>query len=243
MIFRMLVRRRVVIVMFIVIPAVFLSVVALTTSNRILPFGLASLQNNPFIEISEKEISLLFFANAVTGFLASFLALNLIQNNNDENRRLIICGYHPLELLLSNLISLLMAILIIAVYVALLTSAFFSIKHLFLLILGLSLMGFVYGCYGLLVGSIIKGELEGVLLIVLLVNIDAGWLQNPLFYAEAQNQQIIRFLPAYFPSQSCIISAFTDYSIQNIAMNSLLYGFCFFVISMFIFFNKMKKKK
>ncbi len=174
MILRMLVRRRVVIVMFIVIPAVFLSVVALTTSNRILPFGLSSLQNNPFIEISENKISLLFFSNAVTGFLASFLALNLIQNNNDENRRLIICGYHPLELLLSNFISLLVAIFIIAVYVSLLTSVFFSIKHFLLLILGLSLMGFVYGCYGLLVGSLIKGELEGVLLIVLLVNIDAG---------------------------------------------------------------------
>lgn len=243
MILRMLIRRRIVLILFVIIPAVFFSIVDLTTSNRVLPFRLASLENEIFIEVSEKEISLLFFAVAVTGFLVSFLALNLIQKNNEANRRLIICGYHPLELLISNLISLLFIIILIAVYIGLLSIAFFSIDHLFLLICGLMLTGFVYGCYGLAVGSIIKGELEGILFIVLLVNIDAGWLQNPLFYAEAQNQQLIRFLPAYFPSQTTIIAAFTDYSVINAGLNSLFYGLCFLIISMVIFFNKMKIQK
>lgn len=243
MILRMLIRRRIVLILFVVIPAVFFSIVDLTTSNRLLPFRLASIEKKVFIEVSEKEISLLFFAVAVTGFLVSFLALNLIQKNNEANRRLIICGYHPLELLLSNLISLLFIIILIAVYIGLLSSAFFSIDHLFLLIYGLILTGFVYGCYGLAVGSIIKGELEGILFVVLLVNIDAGWLQNPLFYAEAQNQQLIRFLPAYFPSQTTIIAAFTDYSVINAGLKSLFYGSCFLIVSMVIFFNKMKIQK
>lgn len=243
MVLRMLIRRRIVLILFTIIPAVFFSIVALTTSNRILPFRIASLETDVFIEVSEKEISLLFFAVAVTGFLVSFLALNLIQKNNEANRRLIICGYHPLELLLSNLISLLFIIILIAVYIGMLSSTFFPLNHLFLLIYGLFLTGIVYGCYGLAVGSFIKGELEGVLLIVLLVNIDAGWLQNPLFYAEAQNQQLIRFLPAYFPSQTAIIAAFTDYSVINAGLNSLFYGLCFLVISMVIFFNKMKIQK
>ena len=243
MILRMLIRRRIVLILFIIIPAVFFSVVTLTTSNRILPFRLASLKNDIFIEVSEKEISLLFFAVAITGFLVSFLALNLIQKNNETNRRLVICGYHPLELLLANLFSLFFTIIIIAIYIGLLSSAFFSINHIFLLIFGLILTGFVYGCYGLVIGSFIKGELEGILFIVLLVNIDAGWLQNPLFYEEAQNQQLIKFLPAYFPSQTTIIAAFTDYSIMNAGLNSLFYGTCFLVISMAIFFNKMKIQK
>ena len=93
------------------------------------------------------------------------------------------------------------------------------------------------------VGSLIKGELEGILLIVLLVNIDAGWLQNPLFYAEAENQTIIRYLPAYFPSQTAIIAAFTDYDIFHASINSIIYGSIFLAISLLIFFNKMRIKK
>lgn len=242
LILRMLIRRRIIVLLLIIIPAVFLLIVELTTSNRILPFQLSSLENELFIEVSEKQISLLFFAVAITGFLVSFVALNLVQKNNEANRRLIVCGYHPLELLLSNLISLIVIIVLIASYVGLFTSFFFEINHLSILIVGLILTGFVYGCYGILIGSLIKGELEGVLFIVLLANIDAGWLQNPLFYAEAQNQALIKILPAYFPSQTAITAAFTDYSIMNASLNSVFYGSLLLFFSMLIFFNKMKTK-
>ena len=243
MILRMLIRQRIVLVLLVVIPAVFLTIVEFTTSERTLPFLLASLDEEIFIEISEKGISFIFFAIASAGFLVSFLALNLIQKNKEVNRRLVICGYHPIELLISTLLSLLLMIALIAFYVGLLTNFFFPIDHLPMFLFGLVLIGFVYGCYGLTVGSLIKGELEGILLIVLLVNIDAGWLQNPLFYAEAQNQGFIQNLPAYFPSQTSIIAAFTDYSAMNAVLKSLLYGSVLLALSMIIFFNKMRIKK
>lgn len=40
----------------------------------------------------------------------------------------------------------------------------------------------MYSCYGLMVGAISLHELEGIFLIVLLANIDVGWLQNPSYY-------------------------------------------------------------
>lgn len=243
MVLQMIIRRRIGLVLLAVIPAVFLSTVAYTTTNRVLPFRIAALAKEVFIEVSEREISLLFFAVASVGFLISFLALTLIQKNNEVNRRLIICGYNPMELLVSNLLALFLVIFVIAVYVGLLTSAFFPITHLWRVILGLALTGFVYGCYGLFIGSVIRGELEGILLIVLLVNIDAGWLQNPLFYAEAQNQTIIRYLPAFYPSQSTIIAGFTDYSTMVANFNSLLYGLGFLSLSILIFFIRMRIRK
>lgn len=242
MILRMLVRQKIVIILLLIIPAFFLTIVELTTSDRMLPFQLASLDDDVFVNISEKGISFIFFAVASSGFLVSFLALNLIQKNNSVNRRLIICGYHPIELLVSILLALLFVILLIAVYVGVLTNAFYTIDHLGRFILGLVLIGFVYGSYGLVIGSLIKMELEGILMIVLLVNIDVGWLQNPLFYAEAQNQMIIKFLPAYFPSQTAIITAVTNYSASAATVNGLLYGLAFLIFSMLIFFYKMRTK-
>jgi len=242
MILKMLVRQKIVIILLLIIPAFFLTIVEFTSSDRMLPFQLASLDNDIFINISEKGISFIFFAVASSGFLVSFLALNLIQKNKIVNRRLIICGYHPIELLISILLALFLVVVLIALYVGVLTNAFYTIDNLGRFILGLVLIGFVYGSYGLAIGSLVKAELEGILMIVLLVNIDVGWLQNPLFYAEAQNQIIIKFLPAYFPSQTAIITAVTDYSATAATVNGILYGLVFLIFSMLTFFYKMRTK-
>jgi len=160
MIMRILIRQKIVMILLLIIPAFFLTIVQLTTSNRILPFQLASVGDDVFINISENGISFIFFAVASTGFLVAFLALNLIQKNNAVNRRLIICGYHPIELLISILLTLFLVIVFIAMYVGVLTNAFFTIEHIGRFIFGLVLIGFVYGSYGMLVGSLIKMELE-----------------------------------------------------------------------------------
>ncbi len=243
MILRMLFRRRIVLILLVVIPIVFFSVVAITTSIQKVPFRIASMNGKVFILASEKHMALVFFAVAIAGFLMSFLAMNLIQKNSTINRRLMVCGYHPLELLLSNLLALTLMILMISVYVGLLTAAFFHVSHPGMMIFSLALTGFVYGGYGLAVGSLIAGELEGILFIVLLANIDAGWLQNPIFYAEAQNQALIHYLPAFYPSQAAIIAAFTDYSGLNASLNSLWYGLGFLAFSMLIFVIKMRIRK
>lgn len=243
MILKMLFRRRIILISLLVIPVVFLTIVELTAPSRTIPFRLASLDLRVFIRESLKEIALVFFAVTSSGFLVSLLALNLIQVENEVNRRLVICGYHPFEILISNLLALLLIILTIAVYVGSLVGVFVPVRHLCLFIFGLMLIGFVYGCYGLAVGSLIKGKLEGVFFIVMLANIDSGWLQNPMYYAEAHNNLIIRYLPAYFPSQSAIIAAFTDYSGIHAQLLSMLYGTGFLILSLLIFYTKMRLKK
>lgn len=237
---RMLLRRRIVLLLLLVIPAIFLGVVGLTTSDRPLPFRLASLAEEPVVEIPEEGIHFVFFAVASVGFLISFLALNLIQKNKEATRRLILCGYSPTELLTSKLSALAVFILLVATYVGLLTNFMYEIDHLLWFIFSLVSIGFVYGCYGLVVGSLIRGELEGILLIVLLVNIDVGWLQNPLFYEGAQNQELIRYLPAYFPSQASLITAFTDYGISNAIGRAYLYGSGFLLTGLLVYYKTMK---
>jgi hypothetical protein len=71
MILRMLLRQRIVLTLIIVIPATFLLIVELTTSERMIPFKLASLNEEVFVEMSEKGISFIFFAVASAGFLVS----------------------------------------------------------------------------------------------------------------------------------------------------------------------------
>lgn len=243
MILKMLFRRKIIIIALIVLPLVFLTIVELTAPTRFIPFRLASIDVKMFIRESLKHIALVFFSITSSGFLVSLLALNLVQVENNVNRRLVICGYHPFELLLSNLLALMLLIVLIAIYIGALVSFFVPVKHPLPFITGLMLVGFVYGCYGLTIGSLITGKLEGVFFIVLLANIDAGWLQNPMYYAEAHNNVIIRYLPAYFPSQSAIIAAFTDYSAVHAYAYGMLYGAVFLIFALLIFYQKMRIKK
>ena len=94
----------------------------------------------------------------------------------------------------------------------------------------------------MLVGALLKGELEGILLITLLANIDVGWLQNPIFYAGALNKIIIRVLPAFYPSQVSIISSFTGHPVLKPLMLSLVYGMILLFISLLIYWLRMRKR-
>lgn len=236
----MLLRRRIIWIALLVIPLVFLSIVELTAPTFKAPFRLASIDHKKMIWEPMKHIALVFFSLTSSGFLVSLLALNLVQIEIEVNRRLVLCGYHPFELLISNLLSLLILVVLIALYIGILVHFFLPIDHFLPYLLGLMLIGFVYGCYGLAVGSLIKGKLEGVFFIVLMANIDAGWLQNPMYYAEAHNNVVIRYLPAYFPSQSAIIAAFTDFSGLEAILNSVLYASAFLLVALVIFYLKMR---
>ena len=240
MTFRMLLRQKIVLILIFTIPLVFLSVVQLTSSENLLPISMETLQGQNVLLFEEVRISLVYMAVASNAFLVAFLSLYLVQQNHKANKRLILCGYHPIELMLSILFALIFIIISIAVYVGILTFLFDSFRQFHEFVIGLALVGFVYGCYGLLIGSFVKRELEGILMVVLLVNIDVGWLQNPVFYAQSTNQEFIRFLPGYYPSQSTVIQAFTDFSTVNVNLNAFLYGISLLICALLLFLYKMR---
>ena len=78
---RMLLRRRIVVLLLVVIPAVFLGIVRMTSSDRPLPFRLASLTDEPMIMVSEEGINFVFFAVASVGFLVEVVTKHVVNGN------------------------------------------------------------------------------------------------------------------------------------------------------------------
>jgi len=235
-------RRKIVLLLLLLIPSVFYAVIYLTTDMFQIPFRIASVSGEPRLMIPARHIGLVFLGLASTGVLAAFLSMNLIQRNAQVIRRLIICGYTSSEIALSKLLVMFAVILLLGIYVGSMLWIFFEPQHFFLVILGFLLVGFVYGSYGLLIGSLLKGELEGILLITLLANIDIGWLQNPIFYAGALNKAIIRTLPAFYPSQMTIISSFSEHAAGRALVGSLVYGGVMLILALVIFWLRMRKR-
>jgi hypothetical protein len=240
---RELSRNRIALVLLVVIPTVFCGVVAATTPEDPVPFQLASAGKRVFVDVNQRHQSLVFIGVACVGFLTSFLAMNLMQRNTDAHRRLVLCGTPPAALVLAKLGVLGIVLAVVSAYVVLILTLFFEAQHILLVWLGLAVAGWVYGTYGLLVGAALSRELEGILLVVLLANIDAGWLQNPAFYAGAQNTEIIRALPAYFPSQVTMVGAFSDYSIRSPLAGSLFYGLCFLGLALWCFGRRLRVRR
>ena len=240
---RELLRSRLVLLLVVLIPSLFYTIVALTATDRLIAFKLAAIAGQPLMEVSERSESLVFIGTAVAGLLASYLALGLMQKQSEVNRRLVLCGYHPSELIISKLAVLLGVIALVGFYVGALLQLFFRPERFWLAVLGFVLAGFVYGSYGLLVGALFRRELEGILFIVLLVNIDAGWLQNPVYYAGAQNQFIIRALPAYYPSQLGMIGAFTSHAVTRPAIACLAYGLVLLLVALAAYFVRMRGRR
>ena len=238
-----LARNRVALLMLFIIPTLFYTLVALTTRTTKIAFKLASIPGNPLVRVSERSTNLIFIGTTAVGLLSAFLALGLVQKNVETNRRLVLCGYRPLELIAAKMAVLLIVTVIVGTFVAELLPLFFTPERFALVTLGFALAGFVYGCYGLLIGSIFRRELEGVLFITLLANIDAAWLQNPVYYAGAQNQTIIRWLPAYYPTQMSMTAAFTHHNLGRAAAASFAYGCAFLAAALLVYFLRMRTRR
>lgn len=233
-------RSRIALILMFVIPAVFYTVVFLITTRAPIAFHLASVSKEVFVTVGQRDEGLVFIGLAAVGVLTSFLALHLTQRHADVHRRLVLCGYRTTELLASKFLALLAVIALIGSYIGAVTPLFFHPERFPLVLLGFVMAGYVYGAYGMLIGAIFRRELEGILFIVLLANIDIGWLQNPIYYAEAQNKALIRSLPAYFPSQLSMVAAFSGHSVLGPLLGSLAYGTVLLAAALVLYSRRMK---
>jgi len=111
------------------------------------------------------------------------------------------------------------------------------------LALGLLLGGLAYGAIGLLIGVAVKQELEGIFLILLLTNLDPGWLQNPLYFAESQRPELITALPAFAPTQLTVLGAFFDEPAAGpLVARGVLYGAALLVVAVLLFTLRLRPR-
>ena len=239
-----LLRRRLTLVLLFIVPALFDGVVLATTVSRQIEVTIGSLVeegaeiktpetppdifdtnllDNGSRQVDQRQLSLTFLGHAAVCFLACFLAFNLVHKRKDVDARLVLAGYRPREVLLAKLAVLLVLVALLAVYETAVIRPWLVPKHVDRVGLGLLLGGLTYGCLGFLIGALVKQELEGIFLIVLLTNVDVGWLQNPIYFAHSQRRALIEHLPAYGPTQIAVTGALFDDAPMDVFGRSLLY--------------------
>lgn len=238
---RRLARNRLALVLLLVLPTTFFAVIWAVTPARSAwvelasvpaevlaspltgPTGAGSGHGVP-VRAPERSLGLVFVALAAVGIVAAFLGLTLVQRSFAATRRLVLCGYRPWEVLAARAAALQGVVAAVAAMVGASLLLLLEAEQPETLLAGLLLVGWVYGAYGLLAGSLARDELVGILLIVLLAVVDAGWLQHPAVFADAPAKLLIRALPGHLPAQVAFVGAFSQYGTGRQAAGALAYG-------------------
>ena len=237
---RQLLRHRVAVLLLLIIPTLFCSIIVLITPDRVIVFELPTVGDSVVQLENERDETIVFIGCAAVCLLTAFFALHLVQKQWQADRRLMVAGYKSSELLTAKLCVLGGLIVSMSLYVSALVSLFLVPQNYWSTVAGFVSGGFVYGCYGLLVGSLVRRELEGVLCVVLLSNIDASWLQNPIIYTAAEKKEIIRLLPGFYPVQATMMGAFTNHSVLETVICSMVYGSAFLAIVLLVYAWRMR---
>jgi ABC-2 type transport system permease protein len=257
LLFKDLLRRRLTLLLLFLVPALFDAIVLATTDKaHTMEITIGSLVEPGAIihrpgaegldldfqllddgarQVTERGVTLVFLGMAAVCFLACFLAFNLVQNRTLADRRLVLAGYRPREVLASKLLLLVALAAIVAAYETACIRPYVAPVHLGRVALGFFLGGLEYGCAGLFIGSVVRHELEGVFCIVLLANVDAGWLQNPIYYAQSTNRRVIEAMPAWAPTQLAIAGAFDDQTPPGMLRRALLYWAALLAVALLAF--------
>ncbi len=204
-----LLRNKLGVILIFVIPTLFLAVVEWTTGEISLPIKLFFFKQTEQLFINSKEISLVFMAAAIGGFLMSYYSSLLFHKDFEYFRYCISMKLSPGTFISTRFLFFLSLVTVLSSYTMLLMRSMMSFSQIGGALLGFLLLGMIYGAYGGIVGILCKDFMVTILFIALLANIDAGWLQNPVFYSNAQQSEIIRWLPAFYPCQFIFASIFS----------------------------------
>jgi hypothetical protein len=143
----------------------------------------------------------------ITGF-AVFAA---IRRTLAFDNRLVFAGYRQATLIAAKTCAIAIIAAAVALYTAVVLLAFWrpGTRGWLAIWAGFTVMALTYGALGLLLGVLVKGDLEGFFLIVMGALMDT-FLQNPLGNPLA-NKPILEWFPSFGPMQFATGGAFSHH--------------------------------
>lgn len=166
----------------------------------------------------------------IVGFMMFFTTFKA----GEVDRRLVLAGFPRGLLLLAKAVGLVAVAAAMGLYCALFLCLFWPVQQPGLLAGALIVSGLVYGGIGIMLGSLLRGELEGLFLVIMISLVDVA-LQNPSV-TPYSGQPGLWALPLHGPLQLSIAAGFT----HAIPLRYLLHGLIWFavacVISLAIFY-------
>ena len=143
--------------------------------------------------------------SAIT-LITGFVVLAATRRALPFDRRLVLSGYRPGPLITAKTTAALAVAAAVGAYAAVILLAFWRPAGLWAIAVAFILAAATYATFGLLIGVLVRGDLEGFFLIIMIAMLDT-FLENPVDNPLA-NKAILEFFPSYGPTQFAAAGAF-----------------------------------
>ncbi|PSP80504.1 hypothetical protein BRC81_02100 [Halobacteriales archaeon QS_1_68_20] len=172
-----------------------------------------------------------------TAFLTGLFGLFQVIGAYDADRRLVIAGFPKLDLLATRLATVIGVSAFIATVSFVVFSQFNPPESTLLTFGGLVLAGFTYGLIGVLIGSILPGELEGSLALVFVADSDTIFASGLVDWGSILPQ----FFPLYHSHHVLEAAAFDGTVESDHLLMAVLYVLVLLVAATVVFSRAMSE--
>lgn len=204
MAFRDQLRRPLVLILLVIVPAYVITRSIATTLETPRQIGLPG-----GIEIATtmKDIHGAVMAGTAIAFVAGLVGVFVMQSALQGDRRLVVAGFHPGETVFARLAVLAAATALVVGVSVLVTALNFTPASWTPLIAALVLIGLIYAALGALAGAVLD-KLAATYLILFFAMTDVSIVQNPMF-GDGTPDRWATLLPGYGPSRVMVDGAFS----------------------------------
>jgi hypothetical protein len=217
-------RNRVLWVLLVGVPAVFIGLAIAVTVDKPGPVSLVDGARQFTAMLSQRRMHAATMAPVTSAFLAGLMGLFIVTASAAGDRRLVLAGYRPREVLAGRL-GVIGAATVVTVTAAVSVSGIWYPPQQWMVYAGANLLiALTYAMIGVLVGPL-TGRLGGLYLILLLAFIDVGLGQTVMFPGGPPAWGA--FLPGRGASRMLIDGAFTN---RFDAAGSLLLGLAWLAV-------------
>ncbi len=193
---------------------------------------------NTMLQVDSLHLTLLTLGLNSTTLIVGFMFFAATRKDMRFDHRLVLSGYPQLQLILARLTTLLVVSCLIALYACLILLFYWHPAVLAVVWLSFFLGTLIYGSLGILLGVLVRGELEGFFVIIMVSLIDTG-IQNPIGNPAA-NKDFVMGFPAFAPTQLAVAGGFTHVLPWVNILISLAWLAGFTLLGLLIFYVKTK---
>lgn len=170
--------------------------------------------------------------------IVGFAVFDAIRKALSLDRRLVFAGYRQLTLIGAKMLSIAVLAVAVAAYGSLVLLAFWrpDPSGWLAVLAGFTVIAVIYGALGLLLGVLVKSDLEGFFLIIMGGLMDT-FLQNPLGNPLA-NKPLLQWFPSFGPMQFAVGGAFGHTVLWNYLALGLVWAAGFAAAGLLVFTAK-----
>ena len=164
--------------------------------------------------------------NAIT-LIVGFMIFSATRRNGGFDRRLVLSGLPQTSAIAAKLAAILAVSVGVSMYASVVLIAIWPGASVGPIMLGYALDALIYGALGLLLGVLVKSELPGFFLIVMISLLDTLFqvpIENPV-----ANEPVLANFPSYGPMQTAVSGGF-GHAVNAVSVATSLEWFAGFVV-------------